>query len=131
MEQARILKLIWASFMMSIAVFQVVLFATAPEGDSDLALLAPLGAVAMGSGAFGLVGVPITMRSTPAPSAFIIRFACFESVALFGFVGGFVTGLPAVSLVAAVAAWGLLLPVFPTDERFTAWEVRRLGETAP
>jgi len=131
MEQARILKIIWASFMISIAVFQVVLFVTAPEGAFDLNLLATVGAMATSSAAFGLVGVPTTMRSAPAQTSFIMRFACFESVALFGFVGGFVTGLPAVSLVAAVAAWGLMLSVFPTDERFTAWEVRRLGETDP
>jgi hypothetical protein len=49
-------------------------------------------------------------------------------VALFGFVAGFSSGIDGLSLAAAVVAWMLLVSVFPTDERYTAWEVRRLGD---
>ncbi len=127
--ELRTLRILWFAFMMSIAIFQVViLFVELQPTEVDGASVGIIAASALGPAAYGLVGVPMFMRSMVAQTAFIVRFACFESVALFGFVAGFDSAAPAVSLAGAVVAWAMMATVFPTEERYTAWEIQRLGQ---
>ena len=129
MEQARVLKIIWFSFMASVAMFQLVGFVGSPPDQAlDPVFYMAIGVCAVGSAAFGGVGIPLFMRHLPAQNAFLIRYALYESVAIYGVMLCFIGGGLLPSLLAGVATWTLLLLSFPTEERFTAWEVRRLGD---
>jgi len=126
------LRIIWFAFVASITVFQIILlFMGLPQVAPEWTLGGIFAVCALGPAAFGVFGVPLFLRNTVAQSAFIVRFACFESVAMFGFIAAIVANLPALSLGMAVVAWALLASVFPTEERYTAWELRRLGEPDP
>jgi len=126
MPEVRVLKIIWFSFMVSIAIFQVVLVMADAEASMDATQAAVIAATGLGPALVGVIGVPRFLSHQVAQTAWILRFACFESMAIFGFVAGFVSGVHALSFGAAALAWLLMISIFPTEERYTAWEVRRL-----
>ena len=129
MEQTRTLKIVWFSFMASVAMFQLVGFVGSPPDRAiEPVMYMAIGICAAGSAAFGWVGVPRFLWRQEAQNAFIIRYALYESVAIYGVMLCFMGGGLLPSLLAGVATWMLLLLSFPTEERFTAWEVRRLGD---
>lgn len=129
MHEVRTLQRLWFAFASTQMIFPVVAFvARPPETEPDPVILMVLGGLMVVESGFGLVGVPLLFRNVPASSAFLIRFAVFEAVSIFGFVGTFLGGPMALSIAGSAVAVGLLATAFPTDERYTAWEVRRLGE---
>lgn len=122
------LPILWVAFLASQLLFQgTLLIVDRPAALEDPAILA-LVPVALAQGLFGLVGVPMFLKHMSAESAFIVRMALFEGMVLMGFTLAFLGASLAVPLGLFAVSVVLNALTFPSEERFTAWEVRRLGE---
>ena len=121
-------RILWVAFLVTQAVFVVVgtFFLPPPTGPAETTAVA----VVMAMGLPPMVALSFGRRMfghMPVLSAWLIKFALCEGVVLFGVVLhaiGAPTGAAwAMQAVGVVA----LLTQLPTAERFTRWEVDRLG----
>lgn len=129
MKEVRTVQRLWFAFASSQTVFPVVAFlARPPDAVIEPSIAGVLALLMVVESALGLVGVPRLFVKVPASSAFLIRFAIFEAVAIFGFVGAFLGASLTMSIGGSALSLMLLALTFPTEERYTAWEVRRLSE---
>ena len=90
-----------------------------------VALPLAIGAL-LGSAAFGL---PSTIGALQ--TAFILRMALFESVALYGFVLGFLGTPLRTTLIFFVVAWLAMIAQFPSQGRDDAAITRATGIRFP
>jgi hypothetical protein len=122
------LRVLWFAFLTSQLVFQGVLLAVErPESLDDPTIAVVLGSLAIVEAVFGLVGVPLLLKKLRAHGMFIVRWTCFEASVIMAFVIAFLGGPIYLSFGFFGLSVLLNLMVFPTTERYTAWEVERLG----
>lgn len=129
MTEVRVLQLIWLAFQLTPLLLAFLAFGgpLPPPPPGDVTIIAALGAAAFMTGAFGIVGVPLLLRGVAAQSAFIVRFACAETVGVLGLVAH-ISGasMPVVASFLGIS-FGLTLILRPTERSYTHWEVRRLS----
>jgi len=110
----------------SIVIFAGVALSVAPADPDPLdpTVLGALLLLGVAESAFALVGAPLVLGKQPAQTAWIIRFACMEAAALFGFVAYYLGAhLPG----AALMGWAMLgqFLLVPTSGRVEAWDAAR------
>lgn len=119
------LRILWGAFVASHVAILVVGQVFASDGPFDAAVVGMFALLSIPSAIGGLFVLPLTMRQAPMLQVSLIRFAMFESVALFGLVASVAGSAPGAGLGLGVFALLLHLSLFPTEERYTAWEIGR------
>ena len=131
-SEFRNLTIVWAAMCTTVLILAGVsfVFPEVPAEPPALTMVLMLAVIAGSTGAMGVIGVPLFLKHLNAQSAGIVRFACGESVALYGVVAAFLGASPAIFGLFFVASLSVLLWVRPTADAFTAWEMRR-GDSQP
>jgi len=122
------LPILWVAMLNAVLVLAGVTFSgvVPPTGEGGLPALVLVLPAGM-SGALSVVGVRLFMPTIPAQSAYIVRFATAESVAVFGLVAHVLGGPLPLVVGFFVVSLTLLVVARPTEDGFTEWEMRRGG----
>ncbi len=123
------LRILWPAFLVSHGIlFGVFMFGLAGQADVAPTVPIALAVVAFAEWAFGLFLAPRFFAQLHAQSAWLVRWAFFESVTIMAGVASFTGGPVIVSVVLFVLALVGMVLTRPTLEAVTAWEVRRLSD---
>jgi len=120
------LPIVWIAMLIAVLILTGITFSgVMPVQSSDGLVPWVLAVPAVGSAGMAVVGVRLLMGHMPAQSAYIVRFAFAESVAIYGMVA-YLQGAP-MAMAAGYFVLSLICMVAcrPTPDGFTAWEMRR------
>jgi len=130
MQELATSRILWFAFLVTQVVFAFVgtFLLPPPASAPEVTTMAAVSAAALPElGA--LVLAPRLFGHMPAASAWILKYALCEGIAMFG-VAAHAIGAPSpLALGLHAVAIVALLTQFPTAERFTRWEVDRLGRS--
>ncbi|MEZ4380744.1 MAG: hypothetical protein R3A79_05325 [Nannocystaceae bacterium] len=125
-SQALVLRILWAAFVATQAIFAGILIFLGPQlaqnadPEAAAAMLPVFAAVALSCAGLSLFGVPIiaARQGLDFTTATLLRFATAEAVGIFGLVLGFMGVELAYALAFLGAGALLILAQLPSDQSY-------------